>query len=534
MAAALVLLHVTVAWIARAPAILTGQDDARYLGLARALLAGSYRDFMFVGAPLHHMYPPGYPALLAVWTRLGGEQFDWMVGLQVAMSALMLTLLYAAATRTLGTLIALAALFLAAINPDLIFFAGQLDSEVGLALCVSVVVWASVGLPDGRVRSALLLTFATLAPLMRLAGVTVPIALVVYWLIQRRTAEAVIASIVSAAVLGPLLWWTFKDPASIQGFSYVGDLYFKVKPDPQGRFHIAFMLEQLNRIKRNAVFYPTIGFPWVLPMPTVAGTIIDNVIGSLLIAAMTVAGLVRIAQRIPLAAIVVLCYSALLLCWSYSEPRFLEPYLPLLLLCLMAGAVDLAQRVNTKWTGAVAGVVVTIVGVTALAHVSKAITAYPDCRRGDGIPSAQCLDPERASFFAAAEFINARLPQSARILSAKAEPLAIYTRRLTVPYQRLAYADSATLWATLQRDSTNFILLNHLHWSERHRLSTRLAERCRELRLVGNFPPSSYLFQLERTEAAADAVPGHVNAADSAAGSACAVLAKYRAAYDTR
>lgn len=42
----LLALHAVLAWIGRSPGILTRQDDARYLVLARALRHGQYRDLM--------------------------------------------------------------------------------------------------------------------------------------------------------------------------------------------------------------------------------------------------------------------------------------------------------------------------------------------------------------------------------------------------------------------------------------------------------------------------------------------------------
>ena len=30
-------------------------------------------------APAHHLYPPGYPDLLAVWMAIAGQRFSWFI-----------------------------------------------------------------------------------------------------------------------------------------------------------------------------------------------------------------------------------------------------------------------------------------------------------------------------------------------------------------------------------------------------------------------------------------------------------------------
>src|SRR5882672_8450368 len=85
-AVGLLAVHAALAWWLRAPAISTGHDDAIYLLLGRDLLRGSYRNFWLTGAPFHGLYPPLYPALLAV-TGGGGEHgFPLAIALNVIVS----------------------------------------------------------------------------------------------------------------------------------------------------------------------------------------------------------------------------------------------------------------------------------------------------------------------------------------------------------------------------------------------------------------------------------------------------------------
>src|SRR5690242_18278500 len=85
-AAGLLAIHAALAWWLRAPAVSTGHDDAIYLLLGRDLLHGSYRNFWLIGAPAHGLYPPLYPAALAVTGASGEHGFPIAVLLGLALS----------------------------------------------------------------------------------------------------------------------------------------------------------------------------------------------------------------------------------------------------------------------------------------------------------------------------------------------------------------------------------------------------------------------------------------------------------------
>ena len=140
---ALVVLHALISWIGRAPGILTGEDDVRYIILGRAIKIGEYRELWASGMPEHHMYPPGYPALLAAWTSVVGNSFSSLVALQLALGVATLAFIFDALRRVVSPTVALGSLFVLAVNPHLIRAAGTVMSESPLALCFAVAVWAS-------------------------------------------------------------------------------------------------------------------------------------------------------------------------------------------------------------------------------------------------------------------------------------------------------------------------------------------------------------------------------------------------------
>lgn len=515
LAPALIALHVLLAWIARAPMMLTRQDDARYLGLARALQAGSYRDFMWPGAPLHHLYPPGYPAVLAAWTAVGGEGFDWIIVLQILISVATLALVYDTARRALGLTVALGTLAILSVNPSMLEASGQIASEGALAFCCALAIWASVAMEKGTRQSAVLIASALAAPMMRTAGVVLPAALVLHWLWQRRYRDAAVATTIFAVVVGALFWWTFTDPNAVAGSSYAGDITLSI-PDTQSAAQPpSLAAELLRRVKTNLIFYSTQGISWILPLPTFAGTPIDNVAGLALIVIGLGAGLWRTFRQWQLAMLLVVCTGGLVLVWPFQIVRYLAPALPQLVPVMLLGLVSAFSLVRARPWAVVAVAAVVICG-TGLSRVLATLARGPVCGT-EARPAIiyNCATAAQAAFFSAAAFVRDSLPADARILSAKSEPLYIVSNHITSPLVRIVRLDSASFWGVQQRERVEYILLGDMQAAERPYLAPLLEGRCRDLELVRMFTPTMLLFH----RAPATAPQGSA---------ACQALARYR------
>ncbi|HEY0809208.1 MAG TPA: hypothetical protein VGD49_03565, partial [Longimicrobiales bacterium] len=88
-AAALVLLHILLAYLVIEPAPHTGGDNAGYLTLAKSLLERhTYQDLYDPGEPLHTQYPPVFPAILALASLVGLKSWMQLKYLTIAFSAL--------------------------------------------------------------------------------------------------------------------------------------------------------------------------------------------------------------------------------------------------------------------------------------------------------------------------------------------------------------------------------------------------------------------------------------------------------------
>lgn len=506
--AALLLIFATQSWLLRAPAMLTRQDDARYLGLARALRMGTYRDFMWPGAPWHHMYPPGFPALLAVWTAIGGESFDWLVTLHITLSVVSLGVMYLAVRRGMSPLIALLSLAVLAVSPQYIDQAGQVGSESALAVCFSLAAWSSITMPRGKAQTSVLIALAMLAPLMRSAGLALPAAVGLCWLSQKRYRDAALLTAIGAVILGALVMWTLADPTPLAGSSYVGDIA-SAKAAPVG-----LLATFAQRIAKSLEYYLTRSIPILFAMPTVEGTIVDNMIGASLLSAGLVVGMLRATARLRVTALLLFFTALILLVWPYRQLRFLIPVAPLLVPTVLFGLEWIIVRIRRASATAVLTGISLVLVLSGFAENRAKYLATRECVRGRATPADNCVSPDQASFFHSVAFVRDSLPKEARILSAKSEPLYIYTGHTTLPTALWLGRDSTTIWEGLRRERAEYVMLGALHVASVNYLAPLLASHCHALAVVASFPPNTYLFRT---------VPP-----DPANTAACVAIAAYR------
>ncbi len=512
-----IALFAILAWLNRAPGMLTRQDDARYLLLARAIRAGTYRDLMWPGAPWHHLYPPGYPALLAAWTAMGGERFDGLVVLQIALSVGALGLAYDAARRVCSGSAALLGLGVVAVSPWYLDWAGQVASEGALAVCFSLALWASVAIPRGRRQTALIILTSILAPLMRSAGLALPLAVFAWWLSERRFRDCVWLLVFAVPILGLVVAWTVSDPTPIAGSSYVGDIALASSQGPSRAVVFA------TRIAANLRYYMTRAIPVLLSAPTIEGTVLDNVIVTLIVAAGLTVGILRAWLRFRLAALLLLATAGLLLLWPYQNARFVIPVLAVIAPLLLDGIDGIAALSRSRWPRALGVCFALSLMTSGLASTLTQISGKRTCTRGLAIPPANCVTADQASFFRATTFIRDSLPASARILSAKSEPLYIYSRHPTTPLALWAYRDSSLFWSGLRHEHTDFVLLGALQVAELGALAPRLEQHCDSLSLIASFAPHTYLFRIGGASPAAVGTPE----ARRPPGAACRALDEY-------
>jgi 4-amino-4-deoxy-L-arabinose transferase-like glycosyltransferase len=490
-------LHAVLVWLAREPGLLTREDDIEYMTLAQSLRHGGYNELFRVDAPLHAQYPPVYPALLAVWGAVFGDGYAALTAFTLLLSLTMLVLVFVLVRRFLGEGLALLAVAVLAVNPWVVRYGGSILSETPYTLLTVLAFMALARLrPDGRGIGAVTV-LVLLAALTRSAGVTLVVAVGAYLLLERRWRAALWFGVVAAVVLGAWFGWTVRAPEQYIGASYIADIgagrgVSRVTPLPL-------------RIPLNEWWYLRTGIPWILAVPTIPGTPIDNGIMLLMVASTSALGLWVFARRWRPGLLYAVVYGGLLSVWVWQVERFVVPVLYMLVAAMLAGAYAIGMRFGRRgpWFAGVVGAVLLLGG--GYRSVALALERSKCALTPDGLPPAQCVMTDQASFFEAVRWVRANTPQDAVVLAAKAAPLWHYTGRRTVGYPlALAQSDEAFL-PFLREQGASWILLGSLQLHEPARLLDAVEANCANLTVAAFFPARTWLFSLRPPASEAEA-----------------------------
>lgn len=493
-AALVLIVHAALAWLARAPGVRTGEDDAIYVLLGRALRGFQYRELFRVDAPIHTMYPPGYPALLAVWSALGGEGFNWLVALNIVCSVGALAFTFAAVRRLTDQYVALTCLGALAFNPSLIDAAGKIASEAPFTFFSAVVMWALCRKSPGPALLVLAGAASIAAALTRSVGVTLILAVGLYWLLQRRFRAVALLAVAAALTVGLWLSSTVAAPEQAPGNSYIADATVR----PRNSTFVKTVFDRaLSKLSYTKDVY------WLLPMPTIEGTSIDNIIGVPIVAAGLLGGAAWLLLNWPAALIYLITYSGLLILWPWRIDRFLVPLLPWIVPAVLIGLGRVAGLVRPRWDGPVLGIAATGLLITGAVSVFSVIRSQTACDPGAPIPSRPCLSADQASFFAATEYIRSHASPDAVVLTGKFPTVYYYTGRHVFSLTQALDQRPSEFVDYLRRENVAYVLLPAVMLFTEGvsrfgapALGPMLEANCRQLTLEASFPPSTFLFHV--------------------------------------
>ena len=489
LVAVILVVHVVLAWRFRVWGITTGDDDAGYLLLARALREGHYRELhdaaLFVGAK----YPPGYPAMLAVIGLFAGENITAFLVLSIVSSVLALWLVYDAARRVWGFALAVTVLALSALNPFLILNAGRLMSEAPFMALVMLMVWATVRQPQTAALAVVAGAAAIVGGLTRSAGITLVPALGLLWLLQRRFKAFALFAVASALTVGAWTAWIIMAPSSKERDLYVADAVAFVGKGPS--LPVAFA----RRTANNAIEYATRFVPNTLSVPTVSGTTVDNIIVVALLAVFLGVGALAVWRRSRIIVLFLGVYALLLVLWAFAIDRFVEPVLPLIVLVMLVGA-----RTVIGWMQALAGVaamlgIAVAIGARSIATDARVLRAEATCDRANPEASIGCVSPDETSFFQAARFAARGTEPNAVVITAKPRPFYYYSGRRTVNQNVIISRPPTETADRVRASGARYVLVSELgFWTKEFRQYVTAA--CAAFTVVREFPPRTVLLRL--------------------------------------
>ena len=495
IAAVLLLVHAALAWGGREVALLTAQDDGRYMLLARSLRDFTYRDLYLVGQPLHGVYPPGLPVLLAVWGAVVGESFTRFLVLNVVLSTAALGVVFASLRRIWSPTGALLSLACLAVNPFLVARAGSVRSETWYLLLSVLSLWALTRAGPARAggprsgRTLVLAGGAAIgAALTRTIGVSLVVALGVAWLLQRRYKAVTAFGVASLLTVGAWLIWSAVSPGQLEGFHYFADA---LRSGNDGLFQ-----EVIDRVTRLAPAYGGRALPFMLPLPLIQGTPVDNAFWAVVVTVGVLAGLVELFRRWPEAALYLPLYAVVLVLWPYEISRFLEPVIPLLIPTFLLGLALLARRLGGHWSLIVVGVMSVAILSRGIEWSLRDVAARQACEEFSLADPPSCIQTDRASYLRALAYIDGQTPEEAIFLTTKPEALYYYTSRRSILLESTLGAEPGRFVAELEARGVDYVILGSLHYNELGRLHDLLEANCAAFRVEASFAPRTYLLRL--------------------------------------
>lgn len=511
VAALLVVVHGTLAWQRRSPSFSTMNDDAFYVLLARSLRHFNYLEAFVVGSPVHVQYPPAYPALLALAGSVFGEQYGLFVAMNVAMSCLALLLVFDTVRFRFGATAALGTLALCVVNPTLIEMAGVVRSEAMFLLLWCITLWALPKADKSVGWTVVVGASAILTALTRTAGLPIIAAVFLTWVLQRRWRAAGVLTIAAGLTVG--LWVAFAllgPQASLQGASYLADM----RAAPQNAGGISKTLR--SALQLGARYFAS-DLPFALPVPTLRGTPVDNVVAAVVMAATLLAGLRGTWRQWRPAVLAAGLYAVLLVIWPFDSPRFLVPVLPFAYVVMGVGAAAISSWLRL---GRAAGPVVlaALVLFAAASQVGADIATAKQCDRHAALSSVSCFSPAQVAFAAALRHVRMQSGPTTPFVAAKEATAAIIAERPVVRVTALARLHPDSVIPYLERINAQYAVVGYLEGRD-YALARILAPSCRRLNLERTFEPRTYVFRILRDRD------------DSGGDSSCQVLSDRLAAW---
>jgi hypothetical protein len=418
LVAALMALHLLLAYLVLQPAPHTGGDNAGYLTLAKSILErGTYQDLYDSTEPPHTQYPPVFPLILAGATAIGLQPWVPLKFVIIAFSTLAVGFTYLWIRRRGRPELAFGVALIMAVSPGVLELTHWELSDVPFWAITMVAVYAWDRLRPGDYRMlALAVIMTTLAYLTRSAGLPLVVAAIA-WLTWRKRWRELGAFLLVFAPFA--LWWWWRARAQ-GGVDYVGQFWFVDPYQPAlGRIGVSELLE---RMRENGVKY----MRWHLPVLLFGGQRFRLI--SVLIILLGIYGWGVRMRRPRISEFFLPLYIGLLLIWPavWSGERFLLPAVPFILFYAGDAVVRLLRMTAPAFARLVPAALAALIVLLGLPQLSQAMVASRQCmalyRLGD---KYACLPDQWKDFFAVAEAAPRVLPEDAAVLSRKARTFYI-------------------------------------------------------------------------------------------------------------
>ncbi len=473
-----------------------GGDNAGYYILGQSLHSGQgYTDIHLPGAPAAKHFPPGYPAVLAVFMTISDsfEFLKWMNGLLFLGALLMLQRLFVRMTQ--NSLLSWTALGLTLLNAHLLRSSTILMSEIpflffSVATLSCLVKWKDSETPFWKSPwfwAMLVLSSASYH--IRTAGLALIAGIGLYLLFEKKWTAAVGYGV---GFIGLALPWFLRGKA-LGGNPYLQQL-IQVNPyrPEEG---VLTASGWLDRIQTNGWRYLTQEIPnGLFPKLDVVYSLDEPtgffLYGSLLVI-LVVFGTFKMPKLRMMWAGYLAASAAIFLLWPevWFGVRFMQPLIPFLLLAATVGAWEALKWAQNRFklpSWVASPYMLMAAGLIQLSAVTKL--------RAD---SQDPVGSQYANYFNMGRYAGQNLPANAIIATYKPALFYLYAQRPCVRFPSLE--DHDAFIAKLKEQGVTHVVVDQLGYSAIGRYVVPAIQKYPErFPLILQLPnPDTYLLQLK-------------------------------------
>jgi hypothetical protein len=468
-------------------------DNSTYLILGQALATGhGYKLISDPRSPGMGLYPPGYPLLLAAMLALSGTQGNLLAG--ILPCKLLSVMLY------LGTLIliyqlleprnrglAIATTLLTAVNPDILYYATELDTEIPFLFLSLCCLWAFeryLRKPSGGALARTVIMLV-LAFYVRSIAVVMVLAFALYLVVRRtspvagprRLWHALFVLLAVAVMEAP---WFIRGRALPSTGTAVGlgrgyfDLYFTSDPYGTAPASLSDWLARLAQNVRSYVFeiWPTVLFPHAGRIRAALGTV--GAAFAMLLTLLLFVGFVLEASRGHVSEWYTATFFASCVAYMWAQSRLIVPIVPfaidyfLTAICMVVELVAsllrqrLASLTKRIVAYAFAGACVVLV-LSALVADARAVQRNLRYGLGKPLSTYYSGNQEWGNYLQAMNWVAQNSAPDSVVMCRKADLMYVVTGHpaLEYPYTQ----DGPTLARSVSDNHVKYVIEDAFSWT---------------------------------------------------------------------
>lgn len=405
----------------------TSHDDAHYIILAESLSSGQgYQLINFPKPQVERAFPPGWPILLTPLTFLFPANYTALKLLTLILWLASLFLIHKFFSKKIESPYLKILTGLIAINPLLVGTSVTVMSETAylffsLLMLILFDRWENQQAKGNYGLVILIASAALYAQLIRTVGISIFVALLIYFLITRRFREAGLTLGVFGLSLLLQIWMNLRNGGSMISAGYESQVFNGSVIEKIGQMW-SNMLGYFSEVLASALV-PAFG-DRVTALIGPSIPILANAIIILLI----LLGIILTIQKIHLADIYFVIYIlAILAFWNPRvgsvKARFLIPIIPFLYYYLMQGIKWSTNKLTKNNTIYTLRIVIVLTGMLLLLSLARNLQDW--------------ISPVReqiTDLSIGADWIAQNAPQSAIIMVTDPIPAYVHIHRNTLAY----------------------------------------------------------------------------------------------------